>query len=258
MRAVGVHADAVVAVSGIWQTTCTAVRAGGEAFLIDSPVLPAELEALPSLLDQAAFPAVQGLLVTHADWDHMLGRYAFPDAGLGCAESSAQRLRDEPGAVQRELRAFDAEHYVERAGPLALAGVQELPVPGRCELGNRELELHPAAGHTADGMTILAPWAGLLCCGDYLSPVEIPMLSPGGSPDDYRETLGRLRELVQRVETVVPGHGTPQSSEGALGLLEQDLAYLDALEREGAEAPLPDGRDGRAQKRIHAANAERT
>ena len=257
MRAVGVHADAVVAVSGIWQTTCTAVRAGGEAFLIDSPVLPAELEALPSLLDQAAFPAVQGLLITHADWDHLLGRYAFPDAGLGCAESSAQRLRDEPGAVQRVLRAFDAEHYVERPGPLALAGVQELPVPGRCELGNRELELHPAPGHTADGMAILAPWADLLCCGDYLSPVEIPTLPPGGS-HDYRETLGRLRKLVERVETVVPGHGTPQSSEGALGLLEQDLAYLDALKREGAEASLPEGRDGPAQKRIHAANAERT
>ena len=107
MRAVGVHADAVVAVSGIWQTTCTAVRAGGEAFVIDSPVLPAELEALPSLLDQAAFPAVVGLLITHADWDHLLGRYAYPDAGLGCAESSARRLHDEPGAAQRELRAFD-------------------------------------------------------------------------------------------------------------------------------------------------------
>src|SRR3954465_12570677 len=242
MRAVGVHADAVVAVSGIWQTTCTAVRAGGEAFVIDSPVLPAELEALPSLLDQAAFPPVQGLLITHADWDHLLARYAFPNAGLGCAESSARRLRDEPGAAQRELRAFDAEHYVERPGPLTLGGVQPLPVPGHCELGNRELELHPASGHTADGMAVLAPWAALLCCGDYLSPIEIPMLSPGGSPEAYRETLGRLRELVERVETVVPGHGAPQSSEGALGLLEEDLAYLDALEREGGEATRPAGR----------------
>src|SRR3954452_16398100 len=122
MRAVGVHADAVVAVSGIWQTTCTAVRAGGEAFLIDCPVLPAELEALPSLLHQAAFPAVQGLLVTHADWDHLLGRYAFPEASIGCAESSASRLRSEPGAAQRELRAFDGTWYVQRPGPLALAG----------------------------------------------------------------------------------------------------------------------------------------
>jgi glyoxylase-like metal-dependent hydrolase (beta-lactamase superfamily II) len=257
LRAVGVHADAVVAVSGIWQTTCTALRAGGEAFLIDSPVLPAELEALPSLLAQAAFPAVQGLLVTHADWDHLLGRYAFAQATIGCAESTAQRLRAEPGAAQRELRAFDAEHYVERPGPLGLAGAQPLPVPGRCELGERALELHPTPGHTADGMAILAPWAELLCCGDYLSPVEIPMLSQGGSASAYRETLYRLRGLVGRVRTVVPGHGTPLSRGDALALLDADLAYLDALERDGAAAPLPPGRNSAAQRRVHADNVER-
>jgi glyoxylase-like metal-dependent hydrolase (beta-lactamase superfamily II) len=96
-----------------------------------------------------------------------------------------------------------------------------------------------------------------VCCGDYLSPIEIPWLSPGGSVRAYRETLGRLRGLVERVDTVVPGHGTPQSREGALGLLEQDLAYLDALERDGAGAPLPEGRSGAAQKRIHRENVER-
>ena len=258
MRAVGVHADAVVAVSGIWQTTCTALRAGGEAFLIDSPVLPAELEALPSLLAQAAFPAVQGLLVTHADWDHLLGRYAFAQATIGCAESTAQRLRAEPGAAQRELRAFDAEHYVERPRPLGLAGAQPLPVPGQCELGERALELHPTPGHTADGMAILAPWAELLCCGDYLSPVEIPMLSRGGSASAYRDTLHRLHGLVGRVRTVVPGHGTPLSRDDALALLDADLAYLDALERDGAAAPLPPGRNSAAQRRVHADNVERS
>jgi glyoxylase-like metal-dependent hydrolase (beta-lactamase superfamily II) len=257
LRAVGVHADAVVAVSGIWQTTCTALRANGEAFLIDSPVLPAELEALPSLLAQAAFPEVQGLLVTHGDWDHLLGRYAFGQATIGCAESTAQRLRAEPGAAQRALRAFDAEHYVERPGPLGLAGAQPLPVPGQCELGERALELHPTPGHTADGMAILAPWAELLCCGDYLSPVEIPMLSPGGSVSAYRESLRRLRDLIGRVGTVVPGHGWPLARDDALAMLEADLAYLDALARDGATAPLPVGRDSSAQRRVHAANVER-
>src|SRR5215216_6585340 len=173
MRAIGVHADAVVAVSGIWQTTCTAVRAGGEAFLIDSPVLPAELEALPSLLDQAAFPAVQGLLATHADWDHLLGRYAFPDAPLGCAETTAARLVSDPGNAQRKLREFDEELYVERPRPLSLPSAQRLPVPGKLDVGDRELELQPTDGHTEDGMAIWVPWARVLVCGDYLSPVEI-------------------------------------------------------------------------------------
>ena len=257
MRAVGVHADAVVSVSGFWQTTCTALRANEEAFLIDSPVLPAELEALPTLLAQAAFPQVQGLLVTHADWDHLLGRYAFPDATIGCGESTAERLRAEPGAAQRELRAFDDEHYVERPGPLGLAGAQPLPVPGQCELGQRALELHPAAGHTADGMAILAPWAELLCCGDYLSPVESPWLSPGGSLAAYRDTLHRLRGLVGRVRTVIPGHGSPLSRQDAMAVLEADVAYLDALERDGDAAPLPEGRASAAQRRIHAENVER-
>ena len=34
MRVLAVHSDVIVVVSGIWQTTCTAVRAGEEAFVI--------------------------------------------------------------------------------------------------------------------------------------------------------------------------------------------------------------------------------
>src|SRR5439155_730897 len=83
--------------------------------------------------------------------------------------------------AQRELRAFDDEWYVTRPRPLRLGAVQELPVPGRLELGDAELELHPAAGHTVDGMAIWAPAAGVLVCGDLVSPVEIPWLSAGGS-----------------------------------------------------------------------------
>jgi len=257
LRAVGVHADAVVAVSGFWQTTSTALRAGEEAFLIDSPVLPAELEALPSLLAQAAFPQVQGLLVTHGDWDHLLGRYAFPDASIGCGESTAQRLRAEPGAAQRELRAFDDEHYVERPGPLSLPTPQMLPVPGHCGIGEQELELHTADGHTVDGMAILIPWASVLVCGDYLSPVEIPWLSESGSASAYLATLDRLEPLVERVEHVVPGHGGAIDAERALALLREDRAYLTALLEQGEAAPLPLARRTGAQRKIHAENVTR-
>ncbi len=50
MRAVSLHPDALVLTSRMWQTTATALRAGGEALLIDSPYFPDELEALPALL----------------------------------------------------------------------------------------------------------------------------------------------------------------------------------------------------------------
>jgi glyoxylase-like metal-dependent hydrolase (beta-lactamase superfamily II) len=132
----------LVATSRVYQTTCTAIRSGDEGFVVDSPIYPDELEVLPAVLEQAGFSA-SGLLATHGDWDHLLGRLAFPGAALGVAETTAARLTGEPGSAQRELRAFDEEHYVERPAPLSLGQVQALPVPGRVELGGQEIELHP-------------------------------------------------------------------------------------------------------------------
>ncbi len=258
MKVLAVNADVIVVISRFWQTTCTAVRAGDEGFVIDSPVYPDELDALPSVLEQAGFP-VSGLLVTHADWDHLLGRIAFPQASLGCGESTAARLAAEPGDAQRELRAFDEEQYIDDRGPLALAGVQPLPVPGRLSLGtgDRELELHEADGHTADGTAFVIPWLEVLVCGDYLSPVEIPWISRDGSVDAYLATLERLRALVGGVRTIVPGHGRPLDPEQATRVLDEDVAYLEALRVNGLDAPLPAGRRTDTQRRIHAENVQR-
>jgi glyoxylase-like metal-dependent hydrolase (beta-lactamase superfamily II) len=112
VQAASLHRDVIVVTSQLLQAHCTIVRApapaaggeapsqggeapsqGGEAFAIDSPVLPEELALLPALVAQAAFPRPRGLLATHADWDHVLAPLAFPEATLGCAESSAERLR---------------------------------------------------------------------------------------------------------------------------------------------------------------------
>src|SRR5439155_12583609 len=139
-------------------------------------------------------------------------------------ESTALRLRAEPGVAQRELRKADDEYYVTRERPLPLGSYQSLPVPGRLELGGEELELHPAEGHTDDGMAIFASWCATLICGDYLSNVELPAFT---SKDLYRATLERLRALVERAEIVIPGHGSAQQRDEALQILEEDLAYLE-------------------------------
>ena len=256
MRAVGLHEDVVVATSRVYQTTCTLVRSGGEAFCIDSPILPDELEILPALAEQSGFSVV-GLLVTHADWDHLLGRYAFPEAPLGCCDTTAGRLINEPGAAQRAMREFDEEHYVERPRPLSLPGAQRLPVPGKVEVGNRELELQPADGHTEDGMAIWIPWARVLVCGDYLSPVEIPMLHAKGAAHAYLATLKRLEPLVEQADHVVPGHGAPMDGTRAAAILREDRAYLEALLAEGEAAKLPLARRSNEQRRIHERNVKR-
>ena len=252
MRAVGLHHDVVVVTSRIWQTTCTVVRHGDECFVIDSPILPDELEVLPAVLEHAGF-GFTGLLATHADWDHLLARLAFAGAALGVAETTAARLAAEPGAAARELRSFDDEHYVTRPATLSLGQVQALPVPGHCAIGGDELELHPADGHTADGMAVWIGWARTLVCGDYLSPVEIPMISAGGSRDAYLATLRRLAPLVDAAEHVVPGHGEVLDAVRAAAIMREDVAYLEAL----PDADLPIARRSPAQRAIHAENLAR-
>ncbi len=280
MRAVSLHRDVIVVTSALLRVNCVIVRgavadaeseaedqagnpvrviqpgAPAEVFLIDSPVLPDELDALRALLEQARFPAPTGLLATHADWDHLLGRLAFPDIALGCAESSADRLTQSPGEAQRALRDFDEDLGIDRARPLSLATVQPLPVPGRCEIGGQDLELHAAQGHTVDGMAIVIPWAGILVAGDYLSAVEIPQLSAGDLIEEYLETLVRMRGLLGRVEQVVPGHGPLIGSEQAIVICEQDIAYLQDLRKRGGAAELPHGRRSRQQRRLHAENVQ--
>ena len=247
MRVRALHPDVLVATSRVWQTNCTVLRGGDEAFVVDSPVLPDELEVLPALLQQAGF-GFSGLLVTHGDWDHLLGRYAFAGAAIGCAETTAARLTGAPGEAQRALRAFDEELYVERPAPLGLGAVQALPVPGRVDLGPGELELQPADGHTVDGMAIWMAAAGVLVCGDYLSPVEIPVVE--GSRGAYAATLDRLEPLVERATWVVPGHGAVLDSVRALALLREDRAYVSGL----PSSPLPLARRSAEQRRIHARN----
>jgi glyoxylase-like metal-dependent hydrolase (beta-lactamase superfamily II) len=291
MRAIALHEDVLVATSAVLHVNCVIVRgtvegqtgaiaeetqaaggmgemqrgAGGEAvaggqagetFVIDSPVLPEELQTLPALLEQARFPAPSGLVATHGDWDHLLGRLAFPGVVLGCAQSTVARLSASPGSVQRELRSFDEDLLISRDLPLALGSVQELPVPGRCAVGERELELHPAAGHTGDGMAVLVGWARVLVAGDYLSTVELPTLGEDASLEDYLATLERLRGLVARADHVVPGHGPVLSPEAALKTLTEDLAYLTSLRDLDAGAKLPPGRRGVAQRRLHRENVE--
>jgi glyoxylase-like metal-dependent hydrolase (beta-lactamase superfamily II) len=290
VRAVSLHRDVIVVTSQLFQAHCTLVRGpgageattaagalavsewrpgegategggenggGAEAFTIDSPVLPEELELLGALVEQAGFPTPQGLLATHADFDHVLAPLAFPEATLGCAESSAERLHAEPGAAQRELRRFDEELQIERR-PLSLGAVQPLAVPGRCAIGGAELELHAATGHTVDGMAVWIDWAGVLVAGDYLSPIELPGLGEGeGMLDAYLATLERLQPLVASATHVVPGHGPVLDGERAQAVLEQDRDYLLALRERGAEAELPEGRRSKAQRELHSQNVAR-
>jgi glyoxylase-like metal-dependent hydrolase (beta-lactamase superfamily II) len=91
-------------------------------------------------------------------------------------------------------------------------------------------------------------------CGDYLSPAAIPELSPSSSIDGYLATLRRLEPLVDQADVVVPGHGDPLDSVRAAAILREDVAYLEALQSDGAAAPLPLARRNGGQRKLHEYN----
>ena len=258
MQVLAIHPEVVVAKSVKWQTTCTIVHRGDESFVIDSPLYAEELESLPTLLEQMGW-GLSGLLATHGDFDHVLGRLAFPEVALGVAETTAARLKAEMGGAARRLREFDAEDYVARTRPLRLGDVQALPVPGRVDIGDSALELVPADGHTHDCMAIWVPWTEVLIPGDYLSPVELPWLQEHGSRDGYLATLGRLKRHVEQAEWVVSGHGGPIDGARALAIMREDVAYLQALGEGDAagRAALPLTRRDRRMLELHAENVRR-
>lgn len=249
MRALSLHPDVVVVTSSVWRTSATLVRGPGEqpeSVLVDSPLLPVELDALRGLADQGGF-AVQGLLATHADWDHVLGSLAFPDAPLGVDERSAARLTARIGEPQRRLREFDREWYVERAAPLSLGELQPLPVPGRLELGDAVIDVHDGSGHTGDGLVLHLGWAQTLIVGDYLSPAELPQWDATGSRELYQAALDRLAPLVSAARWIVVGHGGPIGRDEALRILDEDRDYLD-----GGDVPIRGSKSASAKQ--HEAN----
>ena len=90
-------------------------------------------------------------------------------------------------------------------------------------------------------MAIFIPGPAVLVVGDYLSPLEIPMISPGGSLAAYQATLDRLEPLIARAQWVVPGHGAPLPAAKTSQILAEDRAYLAGLGLAGAPRSYPKG-----------------
>ena len=256
-RDVPLSASATWWPSTLWQTTTLEVRRDRRRLLVDPGISRWEIEQVVSAVDVP----VSHVLVTHADWDHVMGLGLLAQAEVVASAGAADRIGS--GEVRRSVEREAAELYVE---PFTLDGLRvdrPLQLPVQVEIGGWDAVCRPAPGHTEDGMAVWLPQERLLVVGDHLSELEIPWAH--SSVSDLRDTVAMLVGVIERErpEWVVVGHGRPLTAERALQVGDEDLDYLDAVldcaasgcDPEHAERIAVPARIGSpADVRAHAAN----
>lgn len=246
--------------STLYQTTTLELRRAGERLLVDPGISPWEVE---EVVAASAMPVTQ-VLVTHADWDHVLGLGLLPDAQVTASSRAAERIRS--GAARAEMEQEAGELLVPHRSLEKLHVEQEVYPPADVRMGSWRGLCRPGPGHTDDGILVSLPDEHLLIVGDYLSSLEIP--SVYHSVRDYRDTLQTLVSVIERERPlyVVVGHGRPHTSDEALRIAEEDLDYVEGV-LAYADAGCPPDRaeriavpvraPGAADRNAHAANVAR-
>ena len=243
--------------SVLWQTTTLTLDGDGARLLVDPGIAAWETR-------EAAADGATHILITHADWDHVMGTGLLPDAQVWASPSAAERIRS--GEARASVESESRPYGVVLEGLDGMRVDELVPANGEpYQLGAWRAESHATPGHTPDGITTGIDEAGLLIVGDHLSQHEIPFIYD--SAWNYRSTLALLTELIERHQPsyVVVGHGRPHAPARALEIAAQDAQYVDALiafaEAGGTpdradDVPFPD-RGGHDDSGEHRSNVER-
>ena len=211
----------------------------------------------------STMPVTQ-VLVTHADWDHVMALGMLPDANVTASRTSAERVRS--GAAREEILRETSEFLITSRSLERMHVEQEVDPPAEVRMGSWLGVCRAAPGHTADGLIVSLPDEHLLVVGDYLSGLEIPGVYDSVSA--YRSTVQELVGVIERErpQYVVVGHGKPHTSDEALRIADEDLGYLEAVLAHAEAGCPPDQAEriaiparsaGTADRTMHAANVAR-
>lgn len=215
-------------ISGIWQLESAVLSSNGACVVVDPAYFPRELDELRAVVD--ARGRAEHVVFTHGHWDHVMGWRTFPEAEVLANANLALAASTSSEAAKKNLAdafEFDGQWYVPRDGPYAWpAKIDAVAEGDAIEVGNARLEALHFPGHSDDGLALYARDHGLLLCGDYLSPCEIPFVE---SLAEYRATLHRLLKLLDALERIIPGHGAMLDRAEASSIARRDLEYLDAI-----------------------------
>jgi glyoxylase-like metal-dependent hydrolase (beta-lactamase superfamily II) len=174
-----------------YAANCWAIRAdeAGPAAVVDPGGDPTEL--LSSGI------AVEGILVTHGDVDHIGGVAALVDATgaeVWMPAGEAETLREGRTRGGMQVRAHEPEHQVTGGDRITVAGLR--------------FEVVDVPGHSAGHVAFYAD--GKLFSGDLLFEQSVGRVDLDGG--DWQTLLDSVQRLLAQFgpdATVYPGHGEP-------------------------------------------------
>lgn len=155
---------------------------GAGAALVIDPGPPLERH-VRALLDAAVRRqlSVAAIAITHGHPDH--------------APAAAQLSRATGAAIYAHPRS-------------AVAHDRDLPLDGALRVGERDLHVMDAPGHTFDHVVFYDPTALTLFTGDViLGEGTVVIAPPGGAMRPYQRTLERLAREFPQARTIRGGHG---------------------------------------------------
>ncbi|MDQ0644102.1 MBL fold metallo-hydrolase [Microbacterium murale] len=186
-------------------------------------------------LHERDLPVVAGF-ATHPDWDHALWHPllgAAPRYGTARCAARLVELRSPPDWKSAFIEGLPPE--IVDDVPVGLFGLLTGLPDGATRLPwdgpeTRVIE-HPA--HAPGHAALLVTERGALMAGDMLSDVLVPMFDePDGANDPLEEYLVGLQQLesvIDDVDVVIPGHGSPGDQAEMRRRIDLDREYVRAL-----------------------------
>lgn len=224
--------------SELLENNAVVVQGPSGVLLVDPGLTESELTCLAGDLRELGQTVVAGF-ATHPDWDHVLWHPELggaPRYGTARCAAVMREFRSDPDWKARAAEGLPPE--IAEETPLDLFGLITALPAGTAEIpwaGPRvqvvELPAH-APGHAA----LFIEERRVLVAGDMLSDALVPnldVLNDTNDPiEEYLVGLRRLEGLTDRVDVVVPGHGSVGDADELRARIELDRAYVLTL-REG-------------------------
>lgn len=196
------------------------------AVVIDTLVLPEETIAMRDFVEQELQVPVRYVINTHYHADHTWGNCIFPGAvvisSAMCREllmsrgipalENAQKQTHNQGLFQNSSIVLPQLTFAK--GELGL------------KVGKKTLTLIPLPGHSPDGIGVLIEEDRVLFSGDVLMPIPYVV---DGNLEQMAESYQRIAEMG--LENIVQGHGDIILRGEIEGAIEDNLAYLNVLEK---------------------------